>query len=365
MMPLRIAVVGTGHLGRIHAKLLGQVTDAQLVAVVDPAPAARDLASSTYGVPAYASCDDALADIDAAIIASPSDCHFEMAANLLAAGKHVFVEKPLTIDPAQADQLASMADARRLTLQVGHVERFNPAWTAVADVTRGAKHVDAVRASRFPGRCLDVGVVMDLMIHDIDLVLSLTDAPLCDVRASGLAVVSDHEDLAEARLEFECGLVANLKASRISPAPARQMQTYGPAGFANIDFGSPQVQTVRPDASMVSRDFRLALATANPMQFADQLFSEHLAISTVEATPCNAILEEQRDFVASIRSKRQPKVSGWDGARAVFVAQQILQQIAQRDWMGRSERTTVGAHAMPAAATAASGRQQVTIRRAA
>ncbi len=364
MRPLQIAVVGTGHLGRIHAKLLGQVDGAALAVVVDPLPAARQWASDTFGVPAADSCTSILSQVDAAIIASPSDCHFEMAATLLAAGKHVFVEKPLTIDPTQADRLVQQAESQRLTLQVGHVERFNPAWTAVADVTCGAKHVDAVRASRFPGRCLDVGVVMDLMIHDIDLVLSLTDAPLRDVRASGLAVVSDHEDLAEARLEFECGLVANLKASRISPAPARQMQTYGPAGFTQIDFGSLQVQTVRPHRSMVSRGFELSSATDNPLQFADELFADFLTTSTVQATPCNAILEEQRDFVHSIRARCQPIVSGWDGARAVAVAQRILQQIAQRSWTGQPRISDIGAHAVPQPA-AVHQTGQTPVRRAA
>lgn len=346
MRPLQIAVIGTGHLGRIHAKLLGQVSGAELAVVVDPSAAARQRASETFAVPAAECFETVLPQFDAAILASPSDCHFPMAAALLAAGKHLFVEKPLTIDPVQADQLASLAQSRQLTLQVGHVERFNPAWTAVADVTRGAKQVDAVRASRFPGRCLDVGVVMDLMIHDIDLVLSLTDAPLTEVRASGLAVVSDHEDLAEARLEFECGLVANLKASRISPQPARQMQTYGVAGFANIDFGSLQVQTVRPAPSLLSRAFQLAQATDNPMTFADQLFSDFLTTTMVEAAPCNAILEEQRDFVSCILSGRQPIVSGWDGARAVAVAHRVLEQIAQRRWMGQRQPNSQGAHAV-------------------
>jgi predicted dehydrogenase len=363
--PLQIAVIGAGHLGRIHAKLLGQVDDAILVAVVDPFESARHTAESMFGVPTFESYHDVLDKIDAAIVASPSDCHAEMVAGLLAADKHVFVEKPITVDRDDADRLVQLAESRRRTLQVGHVERFNPAWTAASEVTQDAKYVEAVRASRFPGRCLDVGVVMDLMIHDIDLVLSLTKAPLSDVRATGIAVVSDHEDMAEARLEFECGLVANLKASRVSPRPARQMQTFGQNGFAEIDFGSLALQTVRPDASIVRRSFELASATEQPLKFADELFQNYLCGSQTEVQPRNAILDELHDFVISIRSQSEPTVSGAAGARAVAVASMILQRIAEHRWDNASEPASVGPHAVPLEGIQATSRRVQQQRRSA
>jgi len=355
--PLQIAVLGAGHLGRIHAKLLSQVDDAELVAIVDPFPAARETAAATFGVPAFASMDEVLDRIDAAIVASPSDCHAEMATRLLAADKHVFVEKPITIRVDQADRLVELAASRRRTLQVGHVERFNPAWNAAAEVTEGAKYVEAVRASRFPGRCLDVGVVMDLMIHDIDLVLSLTKAPVRDVRASGLAVVSGHEDIAEARIEFECGLVANLKASRISPTPARTLHSYGPNGFAEIDFGTLTLRTVRPDAAIQDRSFDLNVATDQPLKFADELFADFLRVEQVQVPARNAILDELHDFVISIRSRSQPTVSGADGARAVAVAQRVLDQIEARMWESDATPQTTGAHAMPTEGIRAASRR--------
>lgn len=363
MKPLRIAVLGAGHLGRIHAKLLAQVDDAELVAIVDPFAPARETAAEVYGVPTFAAADEVIAMIDAAIIASPSDCHAEMAETLLAADKHVFVEKPITVNAADADRLVELAASRRRTLQVGHVERFNPAWSAAAEVTEGAKYVEAVRASRFPGRCLDVGVVMDLMIHDIDLVLSLTSAPLSDVRASGLAVVSGHEDLAEARLEFECGLVANLKASRISPTPARSMQTYGPNGFADLDLGALTLATVRPDETIRDRSFELAAATDQPLKFADQLFSDYLRVDQVQVAARNAILDELHDFVISIRSRSEPTVSGAAGARAVAVAQRVLDAIEQRSW--QPDADTVGPHAIPVEGIRAASRRVHQQRRAA
>jgi predicted dehydrogenase len=342
MSRLRVAVIGAGHLGRIHAKLLGSVDGAELVAITDPVESARQRAGKLFGVPTFADYQDVIGQIDAAVIAAPTDAHAEIATVLLKAGKHLLVEKPLATSGADADRLAMLAGARRLTLQVGHVERFNPAFTALGDVGVDAKYVEAVRASRFPGRCLDVGVVMDLMIHDIDLVCAMTESAIKDVSASGLAVVSNHEDLAEARLEFECGLVANLKASRISPTPARSMQVFGPGGFAEIDFSGPSLNAVRPSDSLVGRGFELDEATDNPLTYADELFGEHLQIESTELEPRNAILDELHDFVISIQSGIAPTVSGVAGARAVTIAERVLSAIEERQWYAAASPSEIG-----------------------
>ncbi|NNE00684.1 MAG: Gfo/Idh/MocA family oxidoreductase, partial [Pirellulaceae bacterium] len=342
MSDLRIAVIGAGHLGRIHAKLLGQVDGAQLVAISDPFDAARENAAKLFSVPTFADYHDLIDQVDAAVIAAPTDAHFEIAKTFLKAGKHLLVEKPLTSNGEQANQLAMLAAARRLTLQVGHVERFNPAFTALGDIAVDVKYVEAVRASRFPGRCLDVGVVMDLMIHDIDLVLSMTDAPIRSVAASGIAVVSDHEDIAEARIEFTDGLVANLKASRVSPQPARQMQIYGSGGFADIDFGTPALSTIEPCQSLADRSFDLSQETDNPLQYADQLFGQRLRCQTQELKPRNAILDELHDLVISVQTGSSPTVDGASAARAVIVADQVIQAIANRQWYADARSSEVG-----------------------
>ncbi len=347
MKPLQVAVIGAGHLGRIHAKLLGQVDGVELVAITDPFLAAREQAKSQFGVPTFESHRDTLASIDAAIVSSPTPFHAEIVSELLAADKHVFVEKPITINVEDAADLVKIAALRRRVLQVGHVERFNPAWTAAAEITADAKYIEAVRASRFPGRCLDVGVVLDLMIHDIDLVLSLTEAPLRSVRASGIAVVSDHEDMAEARLEFECGLVANLKASRISLSPARQMKTFGPRGFTEIDFGSLALTTISPAQSISQRSFDLETATTLPLRFAEELFANYLVPEVIKVEPRNAILDELHDFAISIQSRTTPTVSGADGLRAVEVANLILKSIDERVWSRHGANRLVGPHAIP------------------
>jgi predicted dehydrogenase len=349
---LRVAVIGGGHLGRIHAKLLTQVDGAQLVAVCDPNLAASQAIADAHHndstpVTAHANYRDCINSIDAAVIAAPTDCHAEIATTLIKAGKHLFVEKPLANDADDARRLALLASTRGLVLQVGHVERFNPAFTALEDFGVDVKYVEAVRASRFPGRCLDVGVVMDLMIHDLDLVLSLTNAPVRSISASGLSVVSSHEDIAEARIEFQCGMVANLKASRVSPTPARDMVLYSPAGFAQIDFGKPSLTTVRTSESLSRREFALAAATDNPLKYADTLFTEHLQCEVRELEPRNAILDELHDFVISVQCQGTPVVDGAAGARAVAVADSILQAIEQRAWYAYPSENEVGASALP------------------
>ena len=349
---LRVAVIGGGHLGRIHAKLLTQVAGAKLVAVCDPDVAAATTIAQTHNSPespvvAHADYRDAVDDFDAAIVAAPTGYHADIATTLLKAGKHLFVEKPLTHESEDAKRLALIASSRNRVLQVGHVERFNPAFTALEEFGVDVKYVEATRASRFPGRCLDVGVVMDLMIHDLDLVLSLTNAAVCSIHASGLSVVSDHEDIAEARLEFECGMVANLKASRVSPAPARDMVLYSPAGFAQIDFGKPALATVRSSDSLSQRTFELNEATDNPLKYADQLFDQHLQCELQELEPRNAILDELHDFVISVQCGGVPVVDGGAGARAVAVAESILQAIDERVWYANAADHEVGPKGQP------------------
>lgn len=365
MSQLRIAVIGAGHLGRIHAKLIGQVDGANLVAICDPQEASRKIAADQFDCPVVEDFTTIIDQIDAAVIAAPTDFHADIAKALLKAGKHLLVEKPLAADGTDAQRLAMLASAKRLTMQVGHVERFNPAFTGLDDLAQDVKYVEAVRASSFPGRCLDVGVVMDLMIHDLDLVLSMTDAPVVTVSASGLSMISHHEDLAEARLEFECGLVANLKASRVSPTPARGMQVFGANGFAEIDFGGPSLSTVRPSHSVVDRSFDLNAETDNPLGYSAELFSSKLHCETLDLEPRNAILDELHDFVISIQSGTSPLVDASAGARAVVVADKILQSIDQRAWYREATTTERGPHAMVRESMIAASRRVHAARKAA
>ncbi|MEL6894639.1 MAG: Gfo/Idh/MocA family oxidoreductase [Planctomycetota bacterium] len=348
MSRLRVAVVGAGHLGRIHAKLLNAVDGAELVAITDPYEGSRAMASEQFGVPTFESHQEIIEQIDAAVIAAPTDHHVEIADDLIQAKKHVLVEKPLATTAADCDRLIAAAQRRRVILQVGHVERFNPAWSAAESVAKTPKYIESVRASSFPGRCLDVGVVMDLMIHDLDLIHSLTDADPVRVDASGISLVSDHEDIAEARVTFGCGLVANVKASRISPSPTRQMQIFGPNGFADIDFSGPSATLIQPDPSLVDRTFDLEAEIAGrpkgPLGYGETLFSDFLPVQTPTIEPRNAILDELHDFVLSVQVGTQPTVNGIAGGRAVALAEQILQSMGQHQWMPADQPFLRGPH---------------------
>ena len=344
---LRIGVVGAGHLGKIHCKLIRSVDDADLVAVCDPSPSAREFVEREFGVEPHEGLAAMLPRIDAAIVAAATPIHGDVVGRLLEAGKHVFCEKPLTHDAETSRRLAMTAATKRLTLQVGHVERFNPAFVEAGDHLVDAKYIEATRASSFPGRCLDVGVVMDLMIHDIDLVLSLASGGVTDIRATGLSVISEHEDVAEARLEFSCGLVANLQASRISPTACRTMRVLGPRGLVDLDFSGPTVSCLRPSPAVADRKFRLSEATENPMTFKETLFDEHLVADRWQPEPRNAILDEQHDFVLSIRSGSAPTVDGHAGALAVTVAERILEEIEAKDFYGNGHADQTGMHAEP------------------
>lgn len=332
MSSLRVAVVGAGHLGVIHSKLLAQVRGAELVAIVEANAERRDFIANQFHVPVFATHQEIIGVANAAVIAAPTFLHFEIAKDLLAADIDLLVEKPLTIGAEAARELAQLAKSRRRVLQVGHIERFNPAWADTVAKLGAVKYIEAVRASSFPGRCLDVGVVLDLMIHDIDLVLSLTEAPITSVEASGMAVITDFEDIAETRLTFADGLVANLRASRISPTASRRMQLYGSHGYADIDFGKPGAQCILPEASILNRQFRLE--NAGPLnQFREALFDHWLKSETIATEPRNAILDELHDFVIAVNCGSDPMVNGDAGARAVETAERVLAAIAKRQWM--------------------------------
>jgi predicted dehydrogenase len=336
---LKLAVVGAGHLGRIHARLLSQMSDVELAGVVDPLPAARDSAAADCRVTAFADHRELLGRIDAAVIATPTRHHRAVALDFLRQGTPLLIEKPLAGNLAEADELLQTARRHGAMLQVGHIERFNPAFVAAQARCGQPRYVEAVRASGFTGRSTDIGVVLDLMIHDIDLLLTLVDSPLENVSAMGLAVLGRHEDVAQARLEFACGTVANLSASRASfnPSPKRQMQIWSEQAFVAIDFGNRTVGVVTPSDAVMQRqiDFE-SLSGEEKARFKDRLASELLRTETLEIEPTNALADELRDFVDAIRAGGQPRVTGQHGRDAVAVAESILQSISSHRWSGQA-----------------------------
>lgn len=346
MKPLRLAVIGAGRLGGFHAQKAAAREDLALIAVADPACEQRQRVAAQCGCRAVADYQELVGEIDAAIVAAPTGLHHAIGLELLASGIHVLMEKPLAPSAEEARELVKAADANRVVLQVGHVERFNPAFTASMAHLRDAKYIEAVRASGFTFRSMDVGAVMDLMIHDIDLVLSIVRSSVRRVDAIGFSVMGGHEDVANARVEFENGAVASLNASRVSRDPARRMSVWTRQACSSIDFASRETSVITPSQVLLDRQFDVdSLTTEEIDHYREHLHEELLACETLQSEPIDALAAELNDFVESLRMPRHPRVTGEHGAQAVEVAEQILAEIESHCWDGTSDGP-VGSHAI-------------------
>jgi predicted dehydrogenase len=333
MSKIRTAVIGAGRLGGFHAQKLSQNPQVELVGVVDPFAPNRNQVASVCHCESLSDHRGLIGRIDAAVVASPTGLHYELAKQLLESGVHLLVEKPLCNDSADAEALVDLARKRNLVLQVGHVERFNPAFTAACENIKKPKYIDAVRASGYTFRSTDVGVVLDLMIHDIDLVLSLVKSRVRSVEAMGVSVVGGHEDVANARISFECGCVANLSASRVSYEAMRRMQVWSMQGFSSIDFATRSLSTVRPSAMLLLREFDVDLLTPEEVEHQRKNFAqEHLPREVRNFEAVDALALEVQDFIDSVQNRREPLVTGEAGRDAVSLAEEILDRIHDHVW---------------------------------
>jgi len=303
---LRAAVIGVGYLGRFHAQKYAALPDVELVGVVDPDPERAAAVARELGTAALAGHAELAGKVDLVSIASTTESHYRIARDCLAAGLHVLVEKPITVTVAEADELIALADAGKRMLQVGHLERYNPAWLAVRDKIGTPLFIEAHRMAPFKPRGTDVSVVLDLMIHDLDLILPLVQSPVADLRASGVAVLTEGIDIANARIEFANGCVANITASRASTASLRRMRIFQHHEYLSIDFGERKIGLAKKRDAIVEGEAPID--------------SE----SRVEP-PGDALLSEIQAFVASVRGEVVPggTCSGRDGREALAVALEI------------------------------------------
>ena len=344
MSPVRVAVIGAGCFGRNHIRLLSSMDDVELVAVVDADERARQQAAKDFGVTTVADHRELQQKIDAAVLAVPTRLHHRLGMELLQRGVHLMVEKPLATCGDEARELVETAAERGRILQVGHIERFNPALEAALPHVDEPRLIEARRTAPHRFRSTDIGVVFDLMIHDLDIVLSLVRAPLRHVEALGVALFGRHEDIAQARLTFDNGCVATLTASRASYELSRQMHIWSQRGFASIDFDSRVTTLVEPSAVVRGGQIDAeTLSQAERQYLIDHLFDEFLPMRRIEAGQTNQLEAELRDFVAAIRQGRRPRVSGDHGLRAIEVADAILASIARHAWDGSAEGR-VGPH---------------------
>jgi predicted dehydrogenase len=326
----RVAVVGIGRLGSFHTNLViaGDLFD--LVAIVEPVEAARHVATEEFSVRGVANISEVVDEIDCAIIATPTVHHFDVAQELLKAGKHLLIEKPITLELAQANDLIALAEANELILQVGHVERFNPAFSAVATHVSTPLFIDAVRTTNYSFRSTDIGVTLDLMIHDIDLVLSLVDSPIAAIDAVGSVVIGPHEDIANARLTFENGTFANLTASRVNSEPQRTMRIEGPQGSTKIDFETPTAYTIDVSTQTESLQIDLPNTSEELKDLQARFFVDYLPKTEIDIPDGNALAMEQEDFATAITNGEAVQVSGRDGRDALAIAIEIANQIRSK-----------------------------------
>ncbi len=330
MSKLRIAVVGGGHLGSIHARLLQQVPDVELAAIVEPSESRAEELRQSVPSEIFTNVDRFIetTDVDGVILAAPTTLHHDLGTRLLHRGIHCLIEKPLAPTAWECEELVAAAKASNTILQVGHVERFNPAWNAMQNAIGAPRIIQANREGSLTFRSLDAGVVLDLMIHDIDLVLSLVKSPVANVSATGLQWTGPSEDFAQARITFADGCIANFTASRISCEPRRTMRVFGRDWYSEIDFGNRTCHVI--DAPQHKKWQSRPYSQEERQSLMNDLFERVTPRHDLTISECNPILDEQCDFATSIRTNSQPIVSGEAGLAAVDIANQVLQKMSRR-----------------------------------
>ena len=326
---MRVGVIGTGSMGRNHARIFGEMPGVKFTAVLDSRPDVAGEIAGKYGAQPVADLDAFAAQIDAATVATPTVTHFEIARSLLDRGKHVLVEKPFTETPEQARELCALAQARGVVLQVGHIERFNPVLSALESRLTQPRFIEATRLSPYPGRSLDVGVVLDVMIHDLEIILHLVRSPWAQVDAVGVAVLSKREDIANVRIRFENGCVANITASRISQEKLRKIRVFQEDAYLSLDYGNQSGYLLRlagegeRESSMIGKFLGLATDSTIVTEFAGR----KIVREPVPVDKGEPLQRELAAFIECARAGAQPKVGGREATAALELALEITRQI--------------------------------------
>lgn len=327
----RLAVVGVGHLGRHHARLLREL-DCDLVAVVDRDEAART-AAAAYGVPVLADYRELPGRVDAVSVVVPTGLHREVAGFFLQQGVDVLVEKPIAGTSQEGRELVELARQHGRVLQVGHVERFNAVLQGIAEIGLRARYIESHRLAPFTFRSTDIGVVLDLMIHDLDLVLALVRSEIASVDAFGGAVFTPAEDMASAIIKFKNGAVAHLTANRVALKPLRRMRVFSPEGYVSLDFHSAQGMVVRKNPGWDIG--KLDIAGIDRSKVGDLyqfVFQGLLSVQQYKLDEGNPLKAELAAFLQCVGDRSQPLVTGEDGVAAVTAAEQVVAAIARNRW---------------------------------
>ena len=305
MDKIRVGVIGTGHLGSIHAKIYKEIPNCSLVAVCDTDKKRLETVSKELGVPGYLNHLELFDKVDAVSIATPTKLHYKVAADFLSHRIHSLVEKPFTPTIEEADSLIKIARDNDLILQIGHIERFNSAFNATKKIIKDPKFIECHRLSPFPNRSLDIGVVLDIMIHDIDIILGLVNSPIERIESVGINVLTHFEDIANARIVFKNGCVANLTASRISDETMRKIRIFQENTYISLDYKNAEACVYRKSFLKISKE-NLPIEKEQPLQ------------------------KELQAFIECVTKHKEPIVSGEVAREALKVALEIQEQIWQK-----------------------------------
>ena len=315
---LKVGVLGAGHLGKIHLRLLNQSEKYELVGFYDALDENANKVAAEFGYKKFDTIAELIAAVDVVDIVTPTLQHFDCAKQVIEAGKHIFIEKPISNTVEEAEEIIALAKKYNVKGQVGHVERFNPAFTAVKDKIKNPMFIETHRLAEFNPRGTDVPVVLDLMIHDIDAILSVVKSKVKSINASSVAVISDSPDITNARIEFENGCVANITSSRISMKNMRKSRFFQKDAYISVDYLDKVCEIVRmQDAPEVPGDFDMILQNAEGVK--KQIYFDN---PNVQAN--NAILDELETFADAINNNTTPIVTLEDGTEALRVAYQII-----------------------------------------
>ena len=319
---LKVGVLGAGHLGKIHLRLLNQSEKYELVGFYDAFEENANKVAAEFGYKKFDSIAELISAVDVVDIVTPTMQHFDCAKQVIEAGKHIFIEKPISNTVAEAEEIITLANKYNVKGQVGHVERFNPAFTAVKDKINNPMFIETHRLAEFNPRGTDVPVVLDLMIHDLDILLSIVKSKVKNIHASGVCVVSKTPDICNARIEFENGCVANLTTSRISMKAMRKSRFFQQDAYISVDFLEKKAEVIRmKEAPEHPTDFDMIIENADGEK--SQILFEYPNIQ-----PNNAILDELNSFADAINENREVGASLEDGTEALKVALEIMKLIS-------------------------------------
>jgi len=335
MTALRMAVIGTGALGRHHARILAEMQGVELVAVADTNPRAAAETAERCKTQFTLNYRELAGIVQAVVVAVPTSAHRRVAGDMVAAGIDVFVEKPIAAGIDEARELVELADRRKALLQVGHVERFNPALIAARPFLENPRYIRAERLGPFSFRSTDIGVVHDLMIHDIDLVLDLVAAPVAGIQAFAASILGEREDCAQARITFANGTIADLAANRVSPVARRQMQVWGDDDCVHIDFMAREALRYRRSPLLrfgVGPLERARQTGADVEKLKADIFGAYIDVHKPAVVLRDQLTEELQAFSECVRTRKAPPVDGNAALKAMLVAGQILDQAAAPPW---------------------------------